>query len=575
MNKKITLLVLIVSITNAFSQNLNFINKADKLIARSGSSSAKQFGGNIYISNGFSATSTFTSEIEKYNPSTNTWSLFTTSTPSIAKQYGNSEIASGNTLCLFNGLTSTGAINDKIEKINLTTGVLTVSAALNPNPVYAAGSEYFSLSLLSFGGCSDRFNAIYSKKFNSFYLSNDTWTALPDMPVGLETKGKMLFGGGENLYVFGGYKETNSVAENFETLTVGSTIAVNNWLNVAETGTKLYRGNTFNSNKYAEISAFTQVVANQEASNKAWLISNPLTALSTDQIFLNFDTKDGYNNGATLEPYLITNWTGNIATSTKVLLYGNIAYGSTAGIATNFTNSGNILLYGDLSNFRIAFKYTGGYTPVKTTTYQIDKVRVYKATVSNNIYKYSFSDGSNAWVTLNTLLPQSLSAYAIASDSSAKAYITGDYNNQTFTGVFDAVTETFTTLTQTNMIGRRHHNSEIWNNNLYIMGGNTDSFIGSVLASTQSADLSTLSSNDFKANEEFRVFPNPVKDILNLSYDTTINTVSIYNVLGQEMLRKSINANEGSIDVSSLSSGTYMIKVSSNDFVKTLKVIKE
>jgi N-acetylneuraminic acid mutarotase len=554
MNTKITLLLVISCITNVFSQNLNFINKADKLIARSGSSSAKQFGGSFYISNGFSATSAFTSEIEKYNPTTNVWTLFTTSIPSIAKQYGNSEIVSGTTLCLYNGITSTGAINNKVEKINLATGTLTLSTAFNPNPVYGAGSEYFGLGLLSFGGCSDKFNAVYSNKFNSFNPTTNIWTSLPDMPVGLETKGKMLFGGGENLYAFGGYKETNDIAENFETLTLG-TISVNNWLNVAETGTKKYIGQTFNNNKYAEISAFTQVVANQEASNKAWLISNvPLSALATDQVYLNFDTKDGYNNGATLQPYLITNWTGNITTSTKVLLYGNIAFGSTAGIAANYTNSGNILLNGDLSNFRIAFKYTGGYTPLRTTSFQIDNVRVYKTTISNNIYKYSFSDGSNAWVTLNTLLPQSLSAYAVASDGFAKAYITGDYNNQTFTGVFDGVNETFTTLTQTNMLGRRHHNSEIFNNNLYIMGGNTDSFIGSVTESTQSVDLATLSSIEFASNTEFRISPNPATDLITINDE--IETLSIYTIDGKKIEIQNLN---NTINISHLSKGLYVV----------------
>lgn len=555
MKKKITLLLFITTITTSFSQNLNFINKADKLIARSGSSSAKQFGGNIYISNGFSANSLFTTEIEKYNPTTNTWTLFTTSTPSIPKQYGNSEIVLGTKLYLYNGITNTGVINNLIEEINLTNGVRTVIQTQNPNPVYGGGSDYFSSGLLSFGGCSDKFNAIYSNKFNSYNISPNTWTALPDMPLGLETKGKMLFGGGENLYVFGGYYETNNIAENFETLTVGTNISVNNWLNVAETGTKLYKGNTFNTNKYAEISAFTSVVANQEASNKAWLISNiPLTALSTDQVFLNFDTKDGFNNGATLEPYLITNWTGDITTSTKTLLYGTIASGSTSGYAVNFTNSGNILLTGNLSNFRIGFKYTGGYSPLKTTTFQIDNVRVYKTTVSNNIYKYSFSDGSNAWVTLNTLLPQSLSAYAVASDNSAKAYITGDYNNQTFTGVFDAVTETFTSLTQTNMIGRRHHNSEIINNSLYIMGGNTDSFIGSVTASTQSVDLSTLSSEEFTTNAEFRVFPNPASDFININEE--IETVSLYTIDGKKIEIQKVNK---TINISKLTNGIYLL----------------
>ena len=572
MNKKITLLVFIASITTAFSQNLNFTNKADKLIARSGSSSAiltGSGGGTIYISNGFSATANFTSEIEKYNANTNTWSLFTTSIPSIAKRYGNSQITAGNQLCLFNGITNTGTLNDKIEKINLTTGVITISTTLNPNPVYSAGSEYFSSSLLSFGGCSDNFNAVYSKKFYSISLNPETYTELADMPVGLETKGKVMIGSGEALYVFGGYKETNNVAENFESVTLNSNIALTDWINVAETGTKLYKGKQFTANKYAEISAFESVVANQESSNKAWLISNPLTALSTNQVFLNFDTKDGFNNGATLEPYLITNWTGDITTSTKTLLFGNIASGTTTGYAAYFTNSGNILLNGDLSNFIIGFKYTGGYSPVKTTTYQIDNVRVFKTTVSNNIYKYSFG-GTNTWTTLSTVLPQSLSAYAIAGDYS-KAYITGDYNNQTFTGVFDSTNETFTTLSQTNMIGRRHHNSEIWNGSLYITGGNTDSFTGSVLSSTQSVDLSTLSSEEFVTNTEFRVYPNPATEFININED--IETISIYTIEGKKIETQKVN---NSINVSKLTNGIYLlIGEDSNGKIFKSKLIKQ
>jgi len=43
--------------------------------------------------------------------------------------------------------------------------------------------------------------------------------------------------------------------------------------------------------------------------------------------------------------------------------------------------------------------------------------------------------------------------------------------------------------------------------------------------------------------------------------DSEIAGVSIYNLLGQEVLRKSINARQDKIDVSELSSGTYIIKV--------------
>jgi len=356
--------------------------------------------------------------------------------------------------------------------------------------------------------------------------------------------------------------KTNKQAQNFESLTVNSNVALTDWINVAETGTKVYKAKQFTANKYAEISAFDAVVANQEASNKAWLVSSPMTATATEQVYLKFYTKDGFDNGATLQPYLITNWTGDITTSTKVLLYGNIANGTTTGYAADFTNSGDILLYGDLSNFRIAFKYTGGYAPLKTTTFQIDNVRVYRTNISNNIYKYRFDN--NTWTTLNTVLPQSLSAYAVASDYS-KAYITGDYENQTFTGVFDSQTETFTALTQSNMLGRRHHNSEIWNNNLYIMGGNTDSFIGSVTESTQSVDLATLSAEAFAANSELSIYPNPATDMVNIN--ESIENISLYTMDGKQIAIQKTNS---TIDVSKLTNGIYLL-VGQNKNGQTVK----
>lgn len=71
------------------------------------------------------------------------------------------------------------------------------------------------------------------------------------------------------------------------------------------------------------------------------------------------------------------------------------------------------------------------------------------------------------------------------------------------------------------------------------------------------------------------IYPNPVKDVLNLSYDQEISTIAIYNLLGQEVLTKSINANETTIDVAQLPSGTYLVKVFSMNGIKTVKISKE
>ncbi len=77
------------------------------------------------------------------------------------------------------------------------------------------------------------------------------------------------------------------------------------------------------------------------------------------------------------------------------------------------------------------------------------------------------------------------------------------------------------------------------------------------------------------ATSKFRVYPNPVKDILNFNAETSISTVQVTNLLGQEMVAKSINANQGSIDLSNLATGSYMVKLTSESGVKTIKVIKQ
>ncbi|WP_250255376.1 T9SS type A sorting domain-containing protein [Chryseobacterium sp. Marseille-Q3244] len=75
--------------------------------------------------------------------------------------------------------------------------------------------------------------------------------------------------------------------------------------------------------------------------------------------------------------------------------------------------------------------------------------------------------------------------------------------------------------------------------------------------------------------DQLKVYPNPVQDILTVSLDQKILLVTVYNAAGQLILTKAINDTKGTIDLSALPSGVYMVKVNAaNDFVKTVKVIK-
>jgi len=83
----------------------------------------------------------------------------------------------------------------------------------------------------------------------------------------------------------------------------------------------------------------------------------------------------------------------------------------------------------------------------------------------------------------------------------------------------------------------------------------------------------TLATNGFDKNA-FTFSPNPVKDVLHFSNNQKITGISVYNLLGQQVLAKNTIQN-GTLDLSGLSAGTYVLKVNSDNTLTTFKVIKE
>jgi hypothetical protein len=84
----------------------------------------------------------------------------------------------------------------------------------------------------------------------------------------------------------------------------------------------------------------------------------------------------------------------------------------------------------------------------------------------------------------------------------------------------------------------------------------------------------TLSSQEFDSNS-FVAYPNPVNDVLNLSYSTEISSVKVINLLGQEVISKIVGNSSTQIDMSNLSAGAYIVNISVGDIIKTIKVIKK
>ena len=84
----------------------------------------------------------------------------------------------------------------------------------------------------------------------------------------------------------------------------------------------------------------------------------------------------------------------------------------------------------------------------------------------------------------------------------------------------------------------------------------------------------SLSNGHFDTNN-LSYYPNPVTSILNLTNTKNITDVTVYNLLGQQVTVNSINATQGQADLSNLTAGTYMVKVTSEGATKMIKVIKQ
>ncbi|HEY5591285.1 MAG TPA: kelch repeat-containing protein [Paludibacter sp.] len=197
--KRITFILAIYLISgNLTTAQISFHNGANMNIPR-GLISCTTDGANIYVNGGFTFTAGYTTEIEKYNISTDSWTVFANSL--IPKRYTASKVI-GNKLYIFNGYSST-SYNAKMEVVDLTTGSITYSTD-NPNPVEQSGSAVWNNKIYVFGGSQGIVN---SNKLYVFDPATEVWTELASMPEGKQTKGEIVNG---KLYVIGGYNGSAS-----------------------------------------------------------------------------------------------------------------------------------------------------------------------------------------------------------------------------------------------------------------------------------------------------------------------------------------------------------------------------
>ena len=74
---------------------------------------------------------------------------------------------------------------------------------------------------------------------------------------------------------------------------------------------------------------------------------------------------------------------------------------------------------------------------------------------------------------------------------------------------------------------------------------------------------------------DFSFGPNPSENFIYLSSNKSIGDVEIYNLVGQKSLSSDISDTKGTLDISNLSIGVYIMNVTIDENIGTYKIIKQ
>ncbi len=109
--------------------------------------------------------------------------------------------------------------------------------------------------------------------------------------------------------------------------------------------------------------------------------------------------------------------------------------------------------------------------------------------------------------------------------------------------------------------------------NVGYWSGSTDSTEGALTIDITSATV--LGIEDLQLSENFKFYPNPANNILNVSAKSNIENLQIVSMLGQVVRTAQPNTQNYSLDISDLSTGIYFIKASVNNVEGTFRIVKQ
>ncbi len=115
----------------------------------------------------------------------------------------------------------------------------------------------------------------------------------------------------------------------------------------------------------------------------------------------------------------------------------------------------------------------------------------------------------------------------------------------------------------------------------FALNGARNSFLNSFACDSSLATGGPLPTDTLpvvKPLADVKVFPNPVQDIMNIipvnEYELVGKHCIIYNLQGNILLQQTLISNKGKIDISTLQTGLYILKIGTGADKKIIKIIK-
>lgn len=97
-----------------------------------------------------------------------------------------------------------------------------------------------------------------------------------------------------------------------------------------------------------------------------------------------------------------------------------------------------------------------------------------------------------------------------------------------------------------------------------------------ILTNKATSTFKTLATTDFEFSTYFNIYPNPVKEVLNINLKNSIEvqSIAIYDILGQMVIAVPNATSVTKVDVSKLASGKYFLKMNTDKGSSNMKFIK-